>query len=137
MKGIKTVCLIALSTLMLISSRAKVIAMDYAKVTGTLSYPQLSGVLVEGAIIYVTLVDVSPREDSSGSIISRLAIANPSQSPLRFELKYNLTQINHRHTYAIQARIANQGKVILTNNLPYPVITRGNPHSVDVMLTTS
>ena len=101
MKGIKTVCLIALSTLMLISSRAKVIAMDYAKVTGTLSYPQLSGVLVEGAIIYVTLVDVSPREDSSGSIISRLAIANPSQSPLRFELKYNLTQINHRHTYAI------------------------------------
>lgn len=137
MKGIKTVCLIALSTLMLISSRAKVIAMDYAKVTGTLSYPQLSGVLVEGAIIYITLVDVSPREDSSGSIISRLAIANPSQSPLHFELKYNLTQINHRHTYAIQARIANQGKVILTNNLPYPVITRGNPHSVDVMLTTS
>ena len=111
--------------------------MDYAKVTGTLSYPQLSGVLVEEGIIYITLVDVSPREDSSGSIISRLAIANPSQSPTYFELTYSLTQINYKHTYAIQARIANYGKVILTNNLPYSVITRGNPHSVNVVLTTS
>ena len=79
MKGTKTVCLIALSTLMLISSGAKAVAMDYAKVTRTLSYPQLSGALVEEAIIYITLVDVSPREDRSGSIIPRLAIANPSQ----------------------------------------------------------
>ncbi len=101
MQGIKTVYLIALSTLMLISLGTKVIAMDYAKVTGILSYPQLSEVLVEEAIIYITLVDVSPRENSSGSIISRLAIANPSQSPTYFELKYSLTQINHRHTYAI------------------------------------
>lgn len=137
MKGIKTICSIALSTLMLISLGTNAIAMDYTKVTGTLSYPQLSGVLVEEAIIYITLVDVSPREDSSGSIISRLAIANPPQSPIHFELKYNLTQINHRHTYAIQARIANQGKVVLTNNLPHLVITRGNPHSVDIVLTTS
>ncbi|WP_009631226.1 YbaY family lipoprotein [Synechocystis sp. PCC 7509] len=114
---------------------ANAIAMNLAKVTGTLSYPRFSPALGSEATIYITLVDVSPRQDSSGDIIVRLTIVKPTPSPIYFELKYNPAQIDRQHTYAIQARITERGKVIFTNNSPYPVITGGNPHKVDIVLT--
>ncbi len=134
-RAIKTICPIALSAVLSISLGANAIAADFAKVTGTLSYPQLSAALVKEAIMYITLVDVSPRQDSSGSIIARVAINSLNQSPQSFELRYNPAQIDRRYLYAIQARIAHRGKVIFTNTSPYPVITRGNPHKVDIVLT--
>lgn len=78
--------------------------MDVAKVTGTLSYPKLPVVFRKKATIYITLVDVSPREDS-GRIISRLIITNPSPSPIYFELKYNLSHSAQKHTYVVQAHV--------------------------------
>lgn len=133
-RAIKTIYPIALSAVLSISLGANAIAADIAKVTGTLSYPQLSAALVKEAIIYITLVDVSPRQDSSGAIIARVAIDSLNQSPQSFELRYNPAQIDRRYLYAIQARITYRGKVILTNNSPYPVITHGNPHKVDIVL---
>lgn len=130
---IKTICLLVLSTTILFNLWAA-IAMDNAKVTGTLSYPPLPAALMERAIIYITLIDVSPLEDSSGSIISRVVIDNPLRSPIYFELKYNLSAIDRRHTYTVQAHIARRGKVILTHTSSYPVITRGNPYKVDIVL---
>lgn len=135
LREIKTLCPIVLSAVLSISLGTNAIAADFAKVTGTLSYPQLSAALVQEAIIYITLVDVSPRQDSSGSIIARVAIDKPSQSPQSFELKYNPAQIDRRYLYAIQARITHRGKVIFTNTSPYPVITRANPDKVDIVLT--
>ncbi len=121
---------------MFINFEANAIASDFAKVTGTLSYPRLSTALVLEPIIYITLVDVSPSQDSSGNIIARVTIVNPTLSPICFELRYNPTQVEPRHIYAVQARITDQGKVIFANTLPYPVITRGNPHKVNIVLTT-
>jgi len=112
-RALKTISQIALSAVLSISLGANAIAADFAKVTGTLSYPQLSAALVQEAIIYITLVDVSPRQDS-GAIIARVVIDSLSQSPQSFELKYNLAQIDRRYLYAIQARITHRGKVIFT-----------------------
>lgn len=112
---------------------ANAIAANFAQVKGTLSYPKLSS--APEAIIYITLVDVSPRQDSSGDILARVAIANPKRSPINFALQYKPAQINPQHTYVVQARMTNRGKVIYTHTSPYPVITRGNPHTVDIVLT--
>ncbi len=134
MKGRKVICLIVLIAVMVVNLGVNAIANNFAKVSGTLSYPQLSTALIQEAIIYITILDVSPLQDSSGNVISRVTIAKPTQSPVYFELKYNPAQINQGHIYAVQAHVANQGKVVLTNSLPYLVITCGNPHKVDIVL---
>lgn len=134
MKVIKTICSFALSAIISINLGANAIAVNFAQVQGKLSYPRLSAVLGQEAIIYIALVDVSPRQDSSGDILARVAISRPTQSPIFFKLQYNLAQINPKHTYVIQARITQQGKVIYANTSTYPVITRGNPSTVDIVL---
>lgn len=133
MRVIQTICPIALSAIVSINLGVNAIALNFATVTGTLSYPQLSA--AQAAIVYITLVDVSPRQDSSGDILARVAISNPKRSPIDFELQYNRDRINPKHTYVIQARMTERGKVIFTHTSPYSVITRGNPSTVNIVLT--
>lgn len=133
MSAIETIYPIALSAIVSISLGVNAAFANFAQVKGTLSYPKLSPTLE--ATIYITLVDVSPRQDSSGDILARVAIVSPKRSPIDFALQYNPARINPQHTYVVQARMTNRGKVIYTHTSPYPVITRGNPHTVDIVLT--
>lgn len=106
---------------------------EIARVTGTLTYPRHTA-LPPDAVVYITLVDVSPRQDASGDIIARQTITKPGQIPIPFEVKYNPSQINYKYNYAIQAHITVKGKLLFINTLPYPVITRGNPNTIDVIV---
>ncbi len=54
MKGRKVICLIVLIVMMVVNLGVNVIATNFAKVSGTLSYPQLSTALIQEAIIYRT-----------------------------------------------------------------------------------
>ena len=133
MHVIKAIGTIALSILMLTEYDANAMSSEFAKVTGTLTYPRHTE-LPPDAVVYVSLVNVSPRQDTSAEIVARQIIKNPDQLPIPFKLEYNPEQINSNHLYAIQAHITFKGKVFLSNTSPYPVITQGNPNTVNVIV---
>ncbi|NJL36182.1 MAG: hypothetical protein HC899_05060 [Leptolyngbyaceae cyanobacterium SM1_4_3] len=88
--------------------------------------------LPEGAIAYITLLNVSPRQDVEFSIIARQTITDLNQLPISFELFYNPDRIHPDHLYAIQAQVTTEGRVVLRSRSAYPVITQGHPSVVEV-----
>ena len=91
-------------------------------------------VLPEGAVVYVQLADVS-LADAEADIIVEQVIRNPEGFPIPFKIFYDPAQIRPENTYAIQVRIENEtGNLFFTNTTANNVITRGNPHELDVMV---
>ncbi len=104
------------------------------RVTGTVTHLQRIA-LSSGAIVTVTLVDIS-RKDAPAIVLAQQVInTGGKQAPFAFELAYDLASIDARFTYAVQARITGaDGRLIFVSDTVYPVITRGNPNRVDLVL---
>ncbi|MEO0457657.1 MAG: YbaY family lipoprotein [Cyanobacteria bacterium P01_A01_bin.114] len=122
-----------LSLLLILSSVAKGMSSDMHYVSGRLYFPEDFG-LLSSAIAYVTLSDVSPRQESSSEILARQIIHPDRRRSIPFELAYDPAQIRERHLYAIQAQTTVAGAVVLRNTSAYPVITQGHPTTVDIYL---
>ena len=103
-----------------------------ALITGTVTYRERIA-LSDGAVLIVKLVDVS-RADAPSITIGEYEIANPGQVPLSFEIEYDLSEIDDRFTYAVQARINEGDDLAFISDTAYHVITRDNPTSVDMTL---
>ncbi|NJN57208.1 MAG: hypothetical protein HC879_06755 [Leptolyngbyaceae cyanobacterium SL_5_9] len=133
MQSKKVIYATALSLLVLAGLTSNSLSLQSNKVSGVLiATPDVA--LPEGAIAYITLLDVSPRQDVESSIIARQTIPNPNQLPVSFELSYNPDRIHPDHLYAIQAQVTTEGRVVLRNRSAYPVITQGNPSVVEVLV---
>jgi len=133
MQRTKVIYAALLSLLVLTGLASNSLSSQSDTVNGTLiSAPDVA--LPEGAIAYITLLDVSPRQDVEASIIARQTITDPKQLPISFELSYNPDRIRPDHLYAIQAQVTIEGRVVLRNYSAYPVITQGNPSVVEVLV---
>ena len=105
-----------------------------ASVTGTVSYPG-SAALPPGAELTVRIEDVS-RADAPSVTIAERVIANPGQSPIRFEIGYDPADIDDRFDYSIQATITRGDTLLFINDTVYSVLTWGYPNSVDMVLVS-
>jgi putative lipoprotein len=104
-----------------------------AVVTGTVFYRDRMA-LPPDAQISVQLVDVS-RADAPADVISKQSfMATGRNVPFSFELLYEPSQIDERHSYAVQARIELGGRLLFINDQAYLVLTRDNPTHVDILL---
>ena len=103
-----------------------------AKITGSVTYRQRIA-LLPNAVVEVKLIDVS-RADAPAVTIGEHVIENPGQVPIAFEIEYNPEDIDERFSYAVQARITEEGKLRFINDTRYSVITRGSPTHVDMVL---
>jgi putative lipoprotein len=104
-----------------------------AKVTGTVIYRERIA-LPPTAVIKVQLVDVS-RADAPAVVIGEQVIpAEGKQVPFAFEIAYDSTRIEANHSYAVQARIEDDGQLRFINDQRYAVITRGAPIHVEIVL---
>jgi uncharacterized lipoprotein YbaY len=104
-----------------------------SSVTGTVSY-LLRIALPPGAVIEVSLEDVS-RVDASATVVAEDKIVlGDRQVPVAFELKFDPAKIDARHTYSISARIVVDHKLRFINGKAYPVLTRGNPTHIEMIL---
>jgi putative lipoprotein len=104
-----------------------------AKVTGTVTYRERIA-LPPTAVIKVQLVDVS-RADAPAVVIGEQVIpAEGKQVPFAFEIAYDSTRIEANHSYAVQARIEDDGQLRFINDQRYAVITRGAPIHVEIVL---
>ncbi len=102
-------------------------------VTGTVAYRERMA-LPPDAEVRVQLSDVS-RMDAPAPVIAETTFtAGGRQVPLPFELRYPLEKIESTHTYAVRATIRTEGSLLFTTDAMHPVITGGNPATVDLML---
>jgi putative lipoprotein len=104
-----------------------------ARVTGTVTYLQRIA-LPPSAVVKVRLADVSRAGAPAVVLGEQLIAAGGKQPPFAFEIPYDPATIDPRFTYAVQARIENDGKLLFINDQRYAVITRGAPDHVDMVL---
>ena len=104
-----------------------------AKVTGTVTYRERIA-LPPTAVIKVQLVDVS-RADAPAIVLGeQITQAAGKQVPFSFEIPFDPAKIEPRYSYAVQARIEQDGKLRFISDRHYAVITRGAPTRVDIVL---
>jgi putative lipoprotein len=106
---------------------------DEAMVNGTVAYRERMA-LPSGAVVEVRLSDVS-RQDGTAPVIAETTILTAGhQVPIPFELRYDPRKIDPKRSYAVRATIQSAGRMMFTTSTAYPVITRGNPTQVNLML---
>jgi putative lipoprotein len=104
-----------------------------AAVSGTVSY-RARVALPPTAVVEVQLADVS-RADAAAVVLGEQTIeTRGKQVPFAFEIRYDPARIEANHTYAVQARIEVDGQLRFISDQRYPVITRGAPTKVDVVV---
>ncbi len=104
-----------------------------ARVSGTISYRERIA-LPPDALIRIQLVDVSRADAPAVLLGEQVFEAGGRQVPFRFDIPYDPTAIDGRMSYAVQARIEQNGRLIFVSDQHYAVITRGAPTTVDLML---
>jgi len=102
-------------------------------VTGTVTYRERIA-LPPTAVIKVQLVDVSRADAPAVVIGEQITQAAGKQVPFSFEIPFDPARIEASHTYAVQARIEQDGKLRFISDRHYAVITRGAPTHVDIVL---
>jgi putative lipoprotein len=100
-------------------------------VSGTVTYRQRSA-LPPNATLTVSIIDVSRADAPSVTIAeSRIPTAG-KQVPIPFDMAYDRAKIQERNRYAVRAEIGDGDRLLFTTDTSYPVITQGNPRSVEV-----
>jgi putative lipoprotein len=106
------------------------------KVTGTVTYRERIA-LPPTAMIKVQLVDVS-RADAPAIVLGeQITQAAGKQVPFAFEIQFDPARIEANYSYAVQARIEQDGKLRFISDRHYAVITRGAPTHVDMVLRSA
>jgi putative lipoprotein len=102
-------------------------------VTGTVTYRERVA-LPPTAVIKVQLVDVS-RADAPAIVIGeQITQAAGKQVPFAFVIAFDPARIEANYSYAVQARIEDDGQLRFISDRHYAVITRGAPTRVDIVL---
>ena len=102
-------------------------------VTGTIAYLQRIA-LPPNAIILVQLQEVSRADAPSKTIAQEKITLGDRQVPVPFELKFEPTKIDAKHSYVVSARIVVDDKLRFLSDKAYPVLTRDNPSRVEIIL---
>jgi len=89
------------------------------------------------ALIQVQLSDVSLQDVAAPLITETTVKPEGRQVPLPFELRYDPAKIDSKRSYAVRATIRSGGQLLFTTTTAAPVITRGNPSRVDLMLVST
>ena len=111
---------------------APAVAAKDARVSGNISYRERIA-LPPGFVVKVELLDVS-RQDAPAETINSIELTPAHQVPIPYEIPFDKTRINPRHSYAVRGRIFVGGRLWFTSTQVIPVITRGAPRHADIWL---
>ena len=103
------------------------------KITGTVSYRERIA-LPREASVQVRLDDVSQPEASPRRIAETTVPTAGKQVPIPFELPYSAADIVAGRRYVVRAKIVADGKTLFSTKTPYPVITRGAPTQLEILV---
>lgn len=123
--------LIAASVIALTLAACEEKAPQTQTLTGTVGYRERIA-LPLGAEVEVKLVDVS-LADAPSTTIAETRFKPETQVPIAFALTYDPSRIDDAHSYALQARITDQGQLMFITTMHYPVL-QGGQNMADLML---
>ncbi len=123
--------LIAASVIALTVAACEEKAPQTHTLTGTVSYRERMA-LPPDAEVEVALVDVS-LADAPSVTIAETRFQPQTSVPIAFELTYDPSKIDDRHTYALQARITDHGRLMFITTTQYRVL-QGGQNMTDLML---
>jgi uncharacterized lipoprotein YbaY len=101
-------------------------------ITGTATYRERL-TLPPAAVFVVALEDVS-RADAAAETIARSRFAAFGTPPIAFTISYDPARIRPDHTYSVRAWIVLDDRMLFTTDTAVPVLTRGNPAKVSILL---
>jgi putative lipoprotein len=102
-------------------------------ITGTVTYRERMALPADAAID-VKLQDVSLQDAPAKTIGESVFAPAGQQVPIPFQVSYNSADINPAHTYQVRANISVNGKMMFSSTTAYPVMTKGAPSQVAIML---
>jgi len=105
---------------------------EQAALSGTALYRERM-LLPPGAVFEATLIDVS-RADAPAKVIAITQILGPRGSPIKFKLRYDPARIQSEMMYSVRGRISVGGQLLFVTDTAHPVLTRGNPDTVQLLL---
>ena len=79
-------------------------------------------------------MDVSRADGAAVTIAEQTIKPAGQQVPIAFDLSYDPGAIKERNQYVIQVRILENDQLTFINSQAYPVITRGHPKTVNVVM---
>lgn len=103
------------------------------QITGTITYHERMA-LPPDAAIEVKLEDVSLQDAAAKNVASTILSAAGQQVPISFQIPYNPADINPAHTYQVRANITRNGNLMFTSTTIYPVLTKGAPSQVAMIV---
>jgi putative lipoprotein len=90
---------------------------------GTVNYRERI-TLPPKATVVVQLVDIS-LADAPAQVIAEDRISGATGSPIRYRLRFDITKIEPRRTYALQARISDGDRLMFVNTARHEVFAGG------------
>lgn len=105
-------------------------AMD--SVTGVASYLERIA-MPPGAEFEAALEDVS-LADAPAVVIGLARIPDAGNPPYRFSIDYDPARIDPTRTYVVRASLRYDGELLFTTDAPPPVLTRGAPDDVEIIM---
>lgn len=125
-------CIAALAILGLVTAQA-IAQEEKASVSGTVRYLQRRA-LPPDAVIHVQLQDVS-LQGAKAKVLGEVKIPSKGkQVPFPFRISYSRSEIDPQHTYSVRATIMQGEKLLFSSTTANPVITRGAPNEVAVLV---
>lgn len=104
----------------------------YWRVSGAVAYRQRVA-LTPDAVVAVSIEDVS-LQDAPVRVIAKKMLTHPGQVPIAFALECDPSKIMPGHSYAIQARILEEGRLRFLNAQRYSVSPEEQPRGVEIVL---
>jgi copper homeostasis protein (lipoprotein) len=101
-------------------------------VTGTAAFQQHEA-LPSTAVFEARVEDIS-RVGAAAVVVGSARIENPGSPPIAFQIKLDPSKVDARRRYAVRATITVDGKLVLTTDRVYPVLTHGHGREVAVLL---
>ena len=101
-------------------------------IQGTATYRERM-TLPPTAVLEATLEDVA-RADAPSTVVARARLPSPGNPPIAFTIPYNQASIIPDRPYVVRVRILLDNTLLFTSDVATPVITRGSPTKVSVML---
>ncbi len=101
-------------------------------VIGTAAF-LLHEALPAAAVFEARVEDIS-RLGAAAEVIGSVRIENPGSPPIAFAIEFDPKKIDARRRYALRATITVDGKLALTTDRAYPVLTYGHGREVAVLL---
>ncbi len=102
-------------------------------ITGTVSYRQHVS-LPPDAVVVIHLQDVYLQDAPSPFLAEFKTTVGQQKVPIPFNLKYDPAKIDPHHSYVVEASILVHERFRFTNDTSYPVLTKGNPTNIDMIL---